>query len=137
MGDLFPSFPLLTSYSTSSLVHHISRWAGICGSFRLTHRNPPSLCESLFTQIVYGSVVYDPSCPSVGRSIGRSVSRLAGRSVITSPKGRKVTLPCSYRGTCFKRGILVSISMIVVVDNYNKAYIYQRRCSHLLLVYVG
>ena len=65
-----------------------------------------------------GSVIeYDPSCPSVGRSVGWFVSRSVGwsRSVIISNMAggntfmlllehliiiwREVRLPCSYQGT--------------------------------------
>ena len=37
---------------------------------------------------------YDPSCPSVGRLVGWSVCH-------NFLKGWEVTLPCSYRSTCF------------------------------------
>ena len=49
----------------------------------------------------------ETSCPSVafgwlvGWSIGRVVGVLAGRSVLVSYEGRKVTLPCYNRSTCY------------------------------------
>ena len=62
-------------------------------------------------------------CHSVGRLVGRSIGRLAGLSVCHDfLEWQRVTLPCSYRSTCFRifkvifQCLILGNSVIVYVN---------------------